>query len=97
MLRARLGADIALQTLGYGEPVSVGGVQVSLHPRRARARLGPGAAGPPRGAVWVASGDYKLDPDPTCAPFEPVRCNVFITEILRPAHLPLARLRHPVR
>jgi putative mRNA 3-end processing factor len=30
--------------------------------------------------VWVASGDYKLAPDPTCAPFEPVRCDVFITE-----------------
>ncbi|MCB2035668.1 MAG: ligase-associated DNA damage response exonuclease [Burkholderiaceae bacterium] len=79
VLRARLGADIALQTLGYGEPVSVGGVQVSLHPAghvlgSAQVRLAH------RGAVWVASGDYKLDPDPTCAPFEPVRCNVFITE-----------------
>jgi putative mRNA 3-end processing factor len=25
-------------------------------------------------------GDYKVAPDPTCAPFEPVRCDVFITE-----------------
>ncbi|HSV78708.1 MAG TPA: ligase-associated DNA damage response exonuclease, partial [Ramlibacter sp.] len=32
------------------------------------------------GQVWVASGDYKVAPDPTCAPFEPVRCDVFITE-----------------
>jgi putative mRNA 3-end processing factor len=30
--------------------------------------------------VWVASGDYKRAPDPTCAPFEPVRCDTFITE-----------------
>jgi putative mRNA 3-end processing factor len=30
--------------------------------------------------VWVASGDYKVAPDPTCTPFEPVRCDVFITE-----------------
>jgi putative mRNA 3-end processing factor len=30
--------------------------------------------------VWVASGDYKVAPDRTCAPFEPVRCDVFITE-----------------
>jgi putative mRNA 3-end processing factor len=28
----------------------------------------------------VASGDYKLDPDPTCDAFEPLRCDVFITE-----------------
>jgi putative mRNA 3-end processing factor len=28
----------------------------------------------------VASGDYKNAPDPTCAPFEVVPCDVFITE-----------------
>src|SRR5690606_40728238 len=32
------------------------------------------------GEVWVASGDYKRDPDPTCLPFEVVPCDVFITE-----------------
>ena len=32
------------------------------------------------GEVWVVSGDYKLAPDPTCAPFEPVRCHTFVTE-----------------
>ncbi len=32
------------------------------------------------GEVWVASGDYKVEPDKTCAPFEPVRCDTFITE-----------------
>jgi putative mRNA 3-end processing factor len=32
------------------------------------------------GEVWVVSGDYKLEPDPTCAPFQPVACNTFITE-----------------
>ena len=32
------------------------------------------------GQVWVASGDYKLEDDGTCAPFEPVRCHTFITE-----------------
>ena len=30
--------------------------------------------------VWVASGDYKLEDDGTCPPFEPVRCHTFITE-----------------
>jgi putative mRNA 3-end processing factor len=33
-----------------------------------------------RGEVWVVSGDYKRQADPTCAPFEPLRCDVFVTE-----------------
>ena len=33
-----------------------------------------------QGEVWVASGDYKVEPDGTCAPFEPVKCHTFITE-----------------
>jgi len=32
------------------------------------------------GEVWVVSGDYKRQPDPTCRPFELVRCDTFITE-----------------
>ena len=32
------------------------------------------------GEVWVVSGDYKRAPDPTCAPFEPLRADVFLTE-----------------
>lgn len=78
VLRARLG-DIALQTLAYGEPLVHNGVRVSLHPAghvlgSAQVRLEHG------GQVWVASGDYKVAPDRTCAAFEPVRCDVFITE-----------------
>lgn len=78
VLRARLG-DISLQTLAYGERIHHHGVTVSLHPAghvlgSAQVRLEYG------GQVWVASGDYKVAPDRTCAPFEPVRCDVFITE-----------------
>jgi putative mRNA 3-end processing factor len=32
------------------------------------------------GVTWVVTGDYKLQADPTCAAFEPVRCDVFVTE-----------------
>ena len=39
----------------------------------------------------VASGDYKRRPDPTCRPFEPVKCDVFITE----ATFALPVFRHP--
>jgi putative mRNA 3-end processing factor len=78
VLRARLGA-IDLQTLAYGERVVHHGVTLSLHPAghvlgSAQVRLERG------GQVWVASGDYKVAADPTCTPFEPVRCDVFITE-----------------
>jgi putative mRNA 3-end processing factor len=78
VLRARLG-EVNLQTLSYGERLLHHGVTLSLHPAghvlgSAQVRLEH------RGAVWVVSGDYKVAADPTCAPFEPVRCDVFITE-----------------
>ena len=85
VLRARLG-EIDLQSLQYRESVIHNGVKISLHPAghvlgSAQVRLEH------RGRVWVASGDYKFmrgsnddSVDPTCLPFEPVRCDVFITE-----------------
>ncbi len=83
VLRARLGA-ITLQGLAYGEAVAVNGVRVSLHPAghvlgSAQVRIEHA------GRVWVASGDYFVsghvdDINATCAPFEPVRCDCFITE-----------------
>src|SRR5262245_11727883 len=79
VLRARLGPYADITTLPYGQPVEHRGVRVSLHPAgpilgSAQVRLEH------RGEVWVVSGDYKLGPDPTCEPFEPVRCHTFITE-----------------
>jgi len=78
VLLSRL-AGITLQTLAYGERLDIGGTTVSLHPAghvlgSAQLRIEH------KGRVWVASGDYKLDPDPTCEAFEPVRCDTFITE-----------------
>ena len=32
------------------------------------------------GEVWLVTGDFKRDPDPTCAPFEQVTCDTLITE-----------------
>ncbi len=70
---------VALQTVPYGERLVHRGVTVSFHPAghvlgSAQIRLEH------EGRVWVVSGDYKTGPDATCAPFEPVRCDVFITE-----------------
>ena len=62
-----------------GERVRIGGAAVSFHPAghvlgSTQVRIEAG------GEVWVASGDYKRDSDPTCLPFEVVPCDVFITE-----------------
>lgn len=81
VMRARL-PGASLQLARYGESIDIGGVRVSLHPAghvlgAAQVRI---EAHGGRGGVWVVSGDYKLDADPTCAPFEPVRCDVFVTE-----------------
>lgn len=85
---ARPGAAIASHRLGSGSQVaavdydarlSVGDTSISLHPAghilgSAQVRIEHG------GRVWVVSGDYKRQPDPTCAPFETVECDVFISE-----------------
>ncbi len=78
ILRARLG-DVALDTLAWGERIDVNGVRVSFHPAghvlgAAQIRLEHG------GETWVVSGDYRLEADRSCRAFEPVRCDVFVTE-----------------
>lgn len=79
LLRKRLGPQAVLHGHPYGAPFVLGDTLVSLHPAghvlgSAQVRV----AGPD--GVWVVSGDYKRAPDPTCAPFEVVPCDVFITE-----------------
>jgi putative mRNA 3-end processing factor len=76
----RLGASAnRVEGVAFGASRTINGVRVSLHPAghilgSAQVRLEYG------GEVWVVSGDYKTDPDPTCDPWEPVRCHTFITE-----------------
>ena len=79
VLRQRLGQHINLQPIPYGEEVWLGQCKVSFHSAghvlgSAQIRLEAD------GEVWVVSGDYKRDHDPSCAPFETVPCDVFITE-----------------
>jgi putative mRNA 3-end processing factor len=79
ILRLRLGENISLQTVGYGEEILIQGVKFSLHP--AGHVIGSSQIRVERGGeVWVASGDYKAQDDHFCTPFEPVRCHTFITE-----------------
>lgn len=78
------------QPAALGETIRIGDVSVSFHP--AGHVLGSAQiAVEHKGLRIVASGDYKRRPDPTCAGFEPVACDVFITE----ATFALPVFRHP--
>ena len=78
VIRYRLG-DISLSTVDFGEVVTVNGVRFSFHPAghiigSAQIRLAY------KDEVWVVSGDYKVEDDGFCTPFEAVPCQHFITE-----------------
>jgi putative mRNA 3-end processing factor len=82
--------DTAQQPLKYGERVKIGDVDVSLVP--AGHILGSAQAVlEHKGQRIVVSGDYKRRSDATCPPFEPVPCDVFVTE----ATFGLPVFRHP--
>ena len=82
VMRARMGetrAGNTQQAMGYGETISMGGVAVTLRP--AGHVLGSAQVVMEwQGSRAVVSGDYKRRHDPTCPPFEPVPCDVFVTE-----------------
>ncbi len=78
-LRCGEGFAGSTQAVAYGERLKLGSVDVSFHPAghvlgSAQIRLGTAQH------VIVVSGDYKRELDPTCAPFEPVACDTFISE-----------------
>lgn len=92
IMRARYGEAAARQAqpLGYGETLDLGDVTVRLVPAghvlgSAQVVLEHG------GRHIVVSGDYKRRRDPTCPAFEPVACDVFVTE----ATFALPVFRHP--
>ncbi|MEO6167892.1 MAG: ligase-associated DNA damage response exonuclease [Chitinophagales bacterium] len=79
VMKYRLGEDIQVQSLEYTERIVHNGVTISLHPAghiigssQVRVELA--------GEVWVASGDYKTEIDGISIPFEPVKCDTFISE-----------------
>ena len=89
-LRCGEGFAGATQAAGFGEAVDIGGVSVAFYP--AGHVLGSAQIAVEKGGLRiVASGDYKRAPDATCAPFELVPCDVFITE----ATFGLPVFRHP--
>ncbi len=79
LLRQRLGRQAQLRGVSYDQPFRLRGARVSLHPAghvlgSAQVRIEV------NDEVWVVSGDYKRDPDSSCAPFQVVPCDTFITE-----------------
>ncbi len=83
-------AGAVQQALPYGEPVSIGEVRLWMQP--AGHVLGSAQVAMEwRGSRAVVSGDYKRQPDPTCLPFVPIPCDVFVTE----ATFALPVFRHP--
>jgi putative mRNA 3-end processing factor len=81
IMAARLGPGFAAsaQPAAFGETIAINGVRVSFHP--AGHILGSAQIlVEANGLRIVASGDYKRRPDPTCAGFEPIRCDFFVSE-----------------
>ncbi|MBB2148744.1 ligase-associated DNA damage response exonuclease [Pedobacter gandavensis] len=79
ILLQRLGLDLKIQTLAYGEQLQINGVNVSLFPAghvigSAQVRLAY------KGEIYVVSGDYKVVYDGISTAFEPVKCHTFVSE-----------------
>ena len=90
IMDCRYGEQAGARPVAYGEVVRLGEVDISFVPAghvlgSAQIVLEHG------GERVVVSGDYKRRPDPTCPPFEPVPCDIFITE----ATFGLPVFRHP--
>lgn len=78
IIKHRLG-KINCQTTEWGEKLKINGVTFSLHP--AGHVIGSSQVRVEyKGEVWVFTGDYKLQDDGVCQPFESVKCNALITE-----------------
>lgn len=79
ILLHRLGPDLKIQTLAYGESLQINGVMITLFPAghvigSAQVRLVY------KGEICVVSGDYKVEYDGISTAFEPVKCHTFVSE-----------------
>jgi putative mRNA 3-end processing factor len=79
LLRRRVGAEASITTVPYGQRLQLGAATISFHPAghvlgSAQVRVEED------GVSWVVTGDFKRQADPTCAPFEPLTCDVLVSE-----------------
>lgn len=96
IMSIRCGAQFARtqQRAPYGQKIALGDVSVSFHPAGhvlGSAQISIEGMHEGKRTRIVVSGDYKRQRDPTCLPFEPVNCDIFITE----ATFGLPVFRHP--
>ncbi|WGK66025.1 ligase-associated DNA damage response exonuclease [Croceiramulus getboli] len=78
LIKHRLG-DIEVSGVRFRESITINNVKFSFHPAghiigSSQIRVEH------QGEVWVFSGDYKTEDDGVSTPYEPVRCDTFITE-----------------
>ncbi|MBL8016033.1 MAG: DNA ligase-associated DEXH box helicase, partial [Ignavibacteria bacterium] len=79
LMRHRLGSRINIQETEYGTEILLNGIRISLHP----AGHVPGSAQvriEGCGEIAVISGDYKTENDGFSVPFDPLKCDLFVTE-----------------
>jgi putative mRNA 3-end processing factor len=79
LLQHRLPQAPAIESLDYGQKISLGDAKISLHPAghiRGSAQVRIEA----ENQIWVITGDYKRCADPSCEAFEIVFCDTLITE-----------------
>lgn len=91
IMAVRCGTAEGARPVGYGERIALGG---DVHATFVPAGHVLGSAQillEHAGERVVVTGDYKRRPDPTCPPFEPVACDILITE----ATFGLPVFRHP--
>jgi len=79
VIQHRLNTTSPVQTVRYGETITINGVHFSFHPAghiigSAQIRIEH------HGDTWVFSGDYKTENDGISTPFAPIKCNTFISE-----------------
>jgi putative mRNA 3-end processing factor len=79
VLARRFGPTTVIEPQPYGTPITLGSVRVSFHPAGHILGSAQIRVEGPEG-VWVITGDFKRAADPTCAPFEPLPCDTFVTE-----------------
>ncbi|WFE75092.1 ligase-associated DNA damage response exonuclease [Roseinatronobacter sp. S2] len=90
IMALRYGAEFTQSRQPYDGPVRIGDVTVSFHPAGHVLGSAQIAVTGAQGRI-VVSGDYSRVPNPACAPFEPVPCDIFVTE----ATFGLPVFRHP--
>lgn len=104
IMQVRLGSGPGRQALALGERIQIGDVTVWLAP--AGHILGSAQVVMEyQGQRAVVSGDYKRRADPTCAGFEVVPCDLFVTEatfalpvfVHEPDHVEIGKLLSSMR